>query len=128
MARDDDLRVLLDRQHIYDVIVRYCRGVDRGDRELLRSVYHEDAIDDHGMFKGKGSDFADWIVDLLGDTRCQHFIGNFACELHGDAAYAETYCISCSEAGTTNATVYNRYIDRFEKRNGDLSPSAFARW
>jgi len=32
MARDDDLRVLLDRQHIYDVIVRYCRGVDRGDR------------------------------------------------------------------------------------------------
>jgi len=80
-------------------------------------VYHEDAIDDHGMFKGKGSDFADWIVDLLGDTRCQHFIGNFACELHGDVAYTETYCISCSEADTTTATVYNRYIDRFEKRN-----------
>lgn len=50
---------------------------------------------------------------------CQHFIGNHICDLQGDVAFAETYCISFSEdmAGT-NATVYNRYIDRFERREG----------
>ncbi len=34
-------------------------------------------------------------------------------------AFAETYCISFSEDRRGyNATVYNRYIDRFERRDG----------
>ena len=38
MSKDDlegQLRGLLDRQAIHDCIVRYCRAVDRGDRELF---------------------------------------------------------------------------------------------
>lgn len=119
---EDDMRALIERQKIYDVIIRYCRGVDRCDVELLRSVYHEDAIDDHGMFKGRGVDFAEWIIDWTFKNlrRGQHVIGNFSCDLQGDVAFTETYCISFSEDVTgRNATVYNRYIDRFEKRNGE---------
>jgi hypothetical protein len=37
------MRALLDRQQIYEVLTRYYRGVDRGDVELIRSVYHADA-------------------------------------------------------------------------------------
>ena len=62
---NDKIQELIDRKEIYEVLVRYCQGVDRGDVELLKSVYHEDAQDDHGMFKGKGVDFAEWIVCLL---------------------------------------------------------------
>ena len=40
---------LLDRQAILDCLHTYCRAMDRLDRELLMTVYHEDAIDDHGL-------------------------------------------------------------------------------
>ena len=116
------LQALVDRQAIYDVIARYCRGVDRGDVEAIRSVYHADATDDHGMFKGLGVDFAPWIVEWERENirACQHFIGNFTCDLQGDVAHTETYCISFSETVTgDHATVYNRYIDRFERRGGE---------
>jgi len=119
--RDRRLDELLSRNEIYEVLTRYCRGVDRCDVELLRSVYHEDAVDDHGMFKGLGHDFAEWIVawELENIRGCQHFIGNFSCEIEGDTAFTETYCISFSEGMSGgNATVYNRYIDRFERRDG----------
>jgi ketosteroid isomerase-like protein len=117
-----DLQALIDRQAIYEVLTRYCRGVDRCDVELLRSVYHDDATDDHGMFKGLGQDFAPWIVDWERQNlrMGQHLIGNFRCDLAGDVAHTETYCISFSEDREgRNATVYNRYIDRFERRGGE---------
>ena len=117
--RDARLDALLSRAEIYETLTRYCRGVDRCDVDLIRSVYHPDATDDHGMFKGLGVDFAPWIVawEQANIRQCQHFIGNFRCDIEGDVALTETYCISFSEAlDGRNATVYNRYIDRFERR------------
>jgi SnoaL-like domain len=49
---------LQDRQAIQDVLMTYSRGIDRLDRELLLSVYHDDAIDDHGVFVGSPEEFA----------------------------------------------------------------------
>ncbi len=48
------LRLMLDKQEIHEVMMRYCRAIDRMDEELLRSVYHPDAIDNHGLFNGAG--------------------------------------------------------------------------
>ncbi|MBT5754390.1 MAG: SnoaL-like domain-containing protein [Acidimicrobiaceae bacterium] len=42
------LRALIDKDEIRDVLMRYGRGVDRLDEELLRSCYHPDSHDDHG--------------------------------------------------------------------------------
>ena len=39
------VRELKDRQEIYDCIMRYCRGIDRLDRDMLLSAYHPDAVD-----------------------------------------------------------------------------------
>ena len=39
---------LLARQEILEVLARYARGVDRADGELLRSCYHEGAMEEHG--------------------------------------------------------------------------------
>ena len=58
------VRELQDRQAIYDCLMRYSRAVDRLDRELLLSVYHDDAVDDHGMFVGDPQEFADWVVGM----------------------------------------------------------------
>ena len=58
MVENNKIQELIDRQEIYDVLIRYCQGVDRCDVNLIKSVYHEDAQDGHGMFKGRGLDFA----------------------------------------------------------------------
>ena len=43
---------LSDMQCIRDAALRYCRGVDRLDVELMKSAYWEGATDDHGVFVG----------------------------------------------------------------------------
>jgi len=55
-----ELQQLLDRHQIHDCILRYCSAVDRFDREMLLSVYHPDAMDDHGGFVGSAAQFVDW--------------------------------------------------------------------
>src|SRR5271166_677571 len=56
MTVDDELRDqvkrLTDRAEIYDCMQRYARGIDRQDRALLRSAYHDGAVDDHVGFVG----------------------------------------------------------------------------
>ncbi len=90
---EQKLRELVDRQAIHDVILRYCRGVDRMDRELLLSAYHPDAIDDHGLFVGGPEAFADYFLAFhqSQQSATQHIITNHSCELDGDTAHCETY-------------------------------------
>ena len=50
-----DIEQVVATQQIYNVVMRYIRGHDRADRELVRSVYWEDGYDDHGsMWQGSG--------------------------------------------------------------------------
>lgn len=125
MTGDDagaSVRRLLDRQAIWDCLMRYSRGVDRLDRELLLSVYHEDAVDDHGMFVGTREEFADWVVGMHGATHFshQHCLFNHSCELDGDVAHAETYYMfaGMNRSGAPLSMSGGRYLDRFERRDG----------
>jgi len=43
---------LLDRFAIENILTSYARAIDRLDIELLKSLYHEDARDDHAWFEG----------------------------------------------------------------------------
>jgi SnoaL-like protein len=113
---------LADRQAINDCLMTYSRGIDRLDRELLISVYHEDAIDDHGVFVGNREEFADWAIAMHTATHLshQHCIFNFTCDLDGDVAHTETYYmfVGMNRTGTPMAMSGGRYIDRLEKRDG----------
>jgi SnoaL-like domain len=113
---------LADRQAIRDVLMAYSRGIDRLDRELLISLYHEDAIDDHGVFVGTREEFADWAIAMHTATHLshQHCIFNFTCDLDGNVAHTETYYmfVGMNRTGTPMAMSGGRYIDRLEKRDG----------
>lgn len=113
---------LRDREEIYQCLTRYARGIDRLDRELLISAYHEDAIDDHGMFVGGPHEFADWAMAMHASTHVsqQHCLLNHTCELAGVVAHAETYFLfaGMNRSGPPLALSGGRYIDRFEKRDG----------
>ncbi len=117
------LHELLDRRDIEDVVFRYCRGIDRIDRELVRSCYHPDASDDHGSFRGSVDEFLDWVFRLLARySQTMHFVGNVLVELEGDVAAAETYGIAFHRSERNepqlNLMTGFRYLDRFEKRDG----------
>jgi len=47
MPTEQQLQVLLDKQEIYELLCRYCRGCDRLDKELILSCFHPGAIDVH---------------------------------------------------------------------------------
>src|SRR5688572_28213964 len=68
---------LLAKQEIRDVLMTYSRAIDRMDAELLASVYHPDAWDDHGGFKGTAEDFVAWVMPVLATfDHTSHFLGN----------------------------------------------------
>ena len=37
---------------IRNVQERYCRGIDRADADIFRTVYWEDGYDEHGVLSG----------------------------------------------------------------------------
>jgi len=116
------VRELQDRQAIHDCLMTYSRGIDRMDRELLLSVYHEDAIDDHGLFVGSPVEFVDWAFKMHSSAHLshQHCILNYTCDLDGDVAHTETYYlfVGMNRKGRPLSVSGGRYLDRFEKRNG----------
>jgi hypothetical protein len=83
---------LEDLAEIRDCMMRYARGMDRRDRALLRSAYHDGAVDDHVGFVGEVDDFIDWAFAYHStQTRYQHYMLNHTAEVNGDEAHAETY-------------------------------------
>jgi ketosteroid isomerase-like protein len=118
------MQVLLDKQEIHEVLMRYCRGIDRCDEELLRGVYHPDATDDHGLFTGKAADFIPWAIKALGrDENTSHYIANELIEVEGDVAYCESYFLAVHRRREKDGTKVDlqfvgRYADRFERRQG----------
>jgi hypothetical protein len=122
-SRDPALQELLDKQAIHEVLLRYCRGVDRRDEELLHSVYHADAVHEYGEYAMNGREFAELIVDSIGRfASTSHFLTNVSTEVHGDVAHSESYVLAChrkEESGEkSDLTLALRYVDRLERREG----------
>lgn len=116
---------LVARAEIHDVLMRYCRAVDRGDIDLLRSVYHDDATDEHGSFHGLGIDFAPRIVEIMDAVPLvgQHHITNILTRLTGETADVESYFLAFQPYKSTSGHAFlgvigGRYLDQFAHRSG----------
>jgi SnoaL-like domain len=123
-----DLQQLSDRAEILDCMHRYARGMDRHDRVLARSAYHDDAIDDHLAYSGPVDGFLDYAFDYNATfVRHQHYIANHSAEIDGDEAHAETYFVfvGTDRAPEAPLTVFGgRYVDRLDRRGGRWAISA----
>jgi len=124
VERDPALQRLLDEHDIRDVVLRYCRGIDRLDLELVRDCYHADATDEHGTFSGTRDEYVEWVGQVL--TRfagTMHVVANQLIEVSGDQARSETYGVAYHwgdppDDHRRNFTTGFRYVDRFERRDG----------
>jgi hypothetical protein len=117
---------LVAQQEIRDVLIRYTRGIDRMDPDLVLSCYWPGAHDDHGAFQGTAEDFAVWVRDVLAHFDVtMHFIGNQLVEVEGDAAHAESYCVAYHRRQARDGqqghdlVIGLRYVDRLEQRDGE---------
>lgn len=131
---------IADRLQIQDVIYRWCRSVDRLDREAMLDVFHPDAFDSHGPYIGPVDGLVAWIFERHKPiTFSSHFIGNMLIEFASpDVALVESYVRTIqhypahaksqlsqltggAQGGDDQATdmfTSSRYLDRMERRNG----------
>ena len=132
-----DIEQVVATQQIYNVLMRYIRGNDRADRELVKSVYWEDGYDDHGsMFQGPAWEFSKLftpeVMSALGLGSLEDpsgggltFLMNHFVEFEGrDVAYSEAYFTTSGvqiidEETASQGWFAGRYMDRFERRNGE---------
>jgi hypothetical protein len=125
---------LVVRAEITDVIMDLARGTDRLDEELMAGCYHPDGFDDHNAFRGSGTDFARWVMEVLPHFEAtMHFVGPPRIRLDpddGDVAQVDTYCeahhVSRPDADghQTDMVLGLRYVDRFERRPSLSAESA----
>lgn len=125
MGEATELRALADRRAITDLIYRYCRSVDRLDVPLGHSIWHEDGYADYGAdyYQGPGKG----VIDLIcghhrGTLHHSHQVANILIDLDGDRAGSEAYCTASLRVmrgdRLMQITVWNRYIDRWSRRDG----------
>jgi hypothetical protein len=140
------LRTCAERASIENVLGLYCRAIDRLDVDLLCSVYHPDAIDDHGAMCLKAHEFAPLIVESLSKVcmYSMHTVTHTVIDVHGDRAISEAYYLGFHTIAGEEQAIVNffgpaylsaqraagllnqpheyvcggRYLDVFEKRGG----------
>jgi len=122
--RNAAIDALLDREALRDIAMRYSRAIDRRDPELLASVYHDDAIDDHGtVFCDSAARFVAQQSTVMAPFELTaHYICNTSYRLDGDSADGELYFIAYHRTHDPDAKhiiVSGRYLDNYARRNGE---------
>jgi len=135
---------IADRFDIQDTVYRWARAVDRRDWDLVRTVFHPDAYDEHGMYRGGVEGLLAWLHERHQVIeQSMHHVGNVLIEFSGqDDAVAESYIVAFQRyraVGTAHqaariaalgaavgsrdvaidATMPARYVDHFQRRAGE---------
>jgi len=114
------------RSEITNALLRYTRGIDRLDAELVSSAFHPGAMCvDYGADPMTIEDFVTYAIPRLGTGYLctQHRVSNIAIELAPDGndatveAYVLAFHVRQTDSGRELHTFNGRYIDHFAMRN-----------
>jgi hypothetical protein len=117
-------REMVAKDAIRDVLHLYCRAMDRCDLELLESVFHEDAREDHGgLHEGSAREFCALAIDYVRRmAMVAHYVANALIRVVGDVALVESYGIALhripDDQEGFDSVFGARLLDRFEHRDG----------
>lgn len=120
----DSCQIVMDKFALHELVLRYCRACDRRDYRLLRSLYHDDAIDDHGkLFCGSAQEYVEWLPSMLARYEATvHSITNALFAVDGDLAEGEIYTVAYHRTHPPEPReiiIGGRYLDRYERRKGE---------
>lgn len=121
-SENSQLSALIAKEEIRELALLYCRGVDRQDPELLRSLYTEDATDTHGdTFDGPAGDYVDFLEGAFPYMRYSgHHICNHLIDVDGDEGEGEIYALAFhiipdGDGGWKEDFMCVRYLDRYRR-------------
>ena len=128
MPSPDPVDTLLAKQAIRDALSRYCRGLDRMDREMAEDVWHPDGTAHYlDLYQGTGHGFVEWVWQAHeAMERHSHQITNVLVELgdDGETATSEAYVtvvlwtLPDPQGNQQELVGRGRYLDRWERREG----------
>ncbi|MBO6538166.1 MAG: nuclear transport factor 2 family protein [Rhizobiaceae bacterium] len=111
------------RDCLQRLVNSYSRACDRRDFALLRSLYHDDAIEEHGdMFTGSADEYVEWVETALSNwSATAHYVANALFEVRGDRAEGEIYKINYHRTldGAEEIVTGSRSLDGYERRGGE---------
>jgi hypothetical protein len=121
------LSTLLDKQAITEGLYRYCRSMDRMDKDLFRRTFHPDLFAQYApnLILRSAEEFIEWMwAHHRKYHNHSHQVSNILIEVNGEQAGSESYVHARLTRRLPNGrfelmTVMGRYIDRWEKRNGE---------
>ncbi len=115
---------LLDRQAISDLLITYCRALDRMDLAALAALFTVDCNVDYGpdaRLKSHGSAALEKSLQRMWRwSRTSHHLSNIQIHFEGrDEAKAISYVFAWHERSDgSSATILGQYHDRL-RRQGD---------
>jgi hypothetical protein len=125
---DAAVTTLISKQAITELLYRYCRAMDRIDREATLAIWHPDGTCNYSSTEGVPDMlFRDY---LAGSTRSRqgfanhsHQITNILIEVEGERAVSEAYFTASLQTVPADGTVTEhlwrgRYLDRWSRRGG----------
>ncbi|PNU05102.1 nuclear transport factor 2 family protein [Novosphingobium guangzhouense] len=116
------LQTLLDKEAIRELVLLYCRAIDRQDIALLRDLYTDDATDTHGdSFDGSAEDYCAFIARAFPHMPYSgHHVCNHLVAVDEDVASGEVYALAyhlipTREGGQEEDFMAVRYIDNYRR-------------
>jgi hypothetical protein len=120
----DPLDILTTRIAIRDLLVRFGRGADRRDSELILSCFHPDASVAYTAAPETPAQLAERLTGSAGAAiNSVHFLANELVHIDGDRAASESYVIIVQrfleDGALSDARIVGRFLDLLELRDGE---------
>lgn len=119
-----DIQTLLAEREIYRQLVRFARGMDERDWDVLAAISTGDICAEFGTGEVVGSDAVVSVIrsylDNCGTT--QHLLGNVLIDVEGDTATSESYVsdmhLAKDEQRDIQFRTLGNYSDSWVRRDG----------
>jgi hypothetical protein len=114
----EEMQTWVDKSALTELVARLSAAVDRADKAAIIDCYAPQSYDDHGGFKGSGSEFAEMICTPAGRAEqltMHHLLGQSVFDVHGDESWGETFFVMHALIGGKVTAGYGRYIDYFQR-------------
>lgn len=113
---------LQSREALRHLVATYGHAIDRRDWDLLRTLYHHDAIDDHTpYYYGPVEGYIAWLPEMMANWRATiHTAMSAVFAFSGDQAQGEIAARAwhLTLDGVRQFVAWGRYADHYERRDG----------